>query len=126
IGLLLPAVQKVRESANRMSCQNNLKQLGLALHTFHDVNKHLPTSQNIGASLPRHGWPTFVLPYLEQEALFRKYNFTQNWFDPANVPVSSTALKVFACPSAASARLDDGPENSAAGTWKPFVPTTDY
>ncbi len=128
IGLLLPAVQKVRGAANRLSCQNNLKQLGLALHGFHDVNKHLPTSQNVGAGLPRHSWTAFVLPYLEQEALHRQYDFTKNWYDTANRTVSTTPLKGFQCPSAppAASRLDDKPENAAAGIWTPFVPASDY
>src|SRR4051812_46456951 len=76
IGLLLPAVQKVREAAYRLQCTNNLKQVGLALHGFHDVNKTLPTSQNVGPGKPRHSWTAFVLPYVEQQALYNSYDFS--------------------------------------------------
>src|SRR5260370_27861389 len=80
IGLLVPAVQKVREAANRTACANNLKNLGLALHNYHDVYRKFPPGA-VGpfASLPQfaglkhHGLGTYLLPYLEQDALFRKY-----------------------------------------------------
>jgi len=76
IGLLLPAVQKVRESASRMKCSNNLKQFGLACHTFHDVNGHFPPG---GDSIPagswwagqKGTWVTYTLPYMEQDNIFK-------------------------------------------------------
>src|SRR5437588_4856961 len=75
-GLLLPAVQKVREAANRMKCQNNLKQFGLACHSYHDVNGYLPPG---GATDPplswwsgaKGTWIVYTLPYMEQDNLFR-------------------------------------------------------
>ena len=71
IGLLLPAVQKVRAAAARTSCQNNLKQIGLALHNFHGANNYFPTSTRASATAPvRNAWTTFALPYLEQDADF--------------------------------------------------------
>lgn len=80
IGLLLPAVQKVREAAARSSCQNNLKQMALAAHNFHDVNAHLP----YGKSPPYPGAPVYarwsahsqLLPYLEQGNLYNLLDFT--------------------------------------------------
>src|SRR3954451_18730489 len=82
IGLLLPAVQKVREAAARMKCTNNLKQLGLGLHNFHDANGGVPpadTNKYNDPTPPRHCWTPFVMPYIEQEPLYRRYDFTVNW-----------------------------------------------
>ena len=80
IGLLLPAVQKVREAAARTQCQNNLKQLGLALHNFHDTNDVFPASgwTTAGPGNPAGkfvGWRPLTLPYIEQENLQKLYDF---------------------------------------------------
>src|SRR6516165_3706706 len=85
LGLLVPAVQKVRESAARLQCQNNLKQMGLALHNYHDAQQSLPpgyaavASYSDGATdtTPGWGWAVFVLPYLEQDNLYRQIDFRQ-------------------------------------------------
>ena len=73
IGLLLPAVQKVREAASRMKCQNNLKQLGVALHNYHDATGTFPAG---GTQSPAggygHSWWVMVLPYIEQDNMFRQ------------------------------------------------------
>jgi prepilin-type N-terminal cleavage/methylation domain-containing protein/prepilin-type processing-associated H-X9-DG protein len=108
IGLLLPAVQKVREAAARAKCSNNLKQLGLALHNFHDANGFLPpSSKNATAALPQlgipmnaqHGWPILILPYVEQDAMYRQYNMKLDWRHPANNPIVATRIKIMECPS---------------------------
>ncbi|VTR97549.1 DUF1559 family PulG-like putative transporter [Tuwongella immobilis] len=105
IGLLLPAVQKVREAAARMSCQNNLKQIGLAFHGYHDANNRFPTANTPAFSSSF----TEVLPYLEQENIGRRYNPALQPSDTtdadgdgfSNVSLGSTKLKTFICPSMA-------------------------
>ena len=127
IGLLLPAVQKVREAANRMSCTNNLKQLGLALHNYHDTYGCFPhgatrTTPTDGAGI---SWIPFIFPYIEQGNL--PYNFTKPYNDPVNdVTIGVTGktnnqniVKMLLCPSAppASDRLannNDAPTDYTA------------
>jgi prepilin-type N-terminal cleavage/methylation domain-containing protein len=103
IGLLLPAVQKVREAANRTACRNNLKQIGLALHNYHDVNDGFPAGYTITGSdnleLGGFGGFVYLLPYLEQEALWRQWDLNAKWYDPPNANLVGTQLKVFFCPS---------------------------
>src|SRR5690242_21827519 len=93
IGLLLPAVQKVREAAARTKCLNNLKQIGLALHNYHDANGAFPVGHEI-RNRPDAGhdnyyanWAILILPYVEQDALSRQYDNTKKNRDPANGPV---------------------------------------
>jgi prepilin-type N-terminal cleavage/methylation domain-containing protein/prepilin-type processing-associated H-X9-DG protein len=95
IGLLLPAVQKVRESAARIKCQNNLKQLGLAVHSYHDRTGKLPSSRT-----PANGpsWAVVILPYLEQSAAYDRWDVTRSYFIQA-AGVAEVKVSVYACPS---------------------------
>src|SRR5208282_2020612 len=79
IGLLLPAVQKVRESAARTKCSNNLKQIGLGLYNFESANGYLPSSYRPPNASVRYSWTPLVLPYLEQGNLVANYEETVNW-----------------------------------------------
>jgi prepilin-type N-terminal cleavage/methylation domain-containing protein/prepilin-type processing-associated H-X9-DG protein len=128
IGLLIPAVQKVREAANRMACANNLKQLGLALHGYHDANRKFPPGQ-VKGPLPEagvtnavnHGWGPFILPFIEQQPLYSQYRWDVKVADPLNLPVVLTQLKNFQCPSAEPNRFyTAGPTgNGACGDYAP-------
>ena len=100
LGLLLPAVQKVRESAAKTQCTNNLKQMGLACHNYHDVNNGLPPGYTATAAYPSTAagwsWAAYLLPYIEQDNVYRQINFNQPM---ETQPIIQTMLKVFICPS---------------------------
>jgi prepilin-type N-terminal cleavage/methylation domain-containing protein len=110
IGLLLPAVQKVREAAARTQCVNNNKQLGLAFHGFHGVTGWIPPAGVDTLGFPRWNVPAgvqhstlpFILPYIEQDALYRLYRWDLDWRHPTNQPVVNTLVKTFVCPSTPS------------------------
>jgi prepilin-type N-terminal cleavage/methylation domain-containing protein/prepilin-type processing-associated H-X9-DG protein len=95
IALLLPAVQKVREAANRMSCANNLKQIGLAMHHYHETTGSFPPG-----SVPNHAtWTIYLLPYIEQDNLYKQYNLDLPNIDDANAFVRTSLIKTYVCPS---------------------------
>lgn len=99
IGLLLPAVQRVRDAANRVKCQNNLKQMGLALHGYHDVYGVLPPGVHtgLGSMLSFH---VFILPHMEQVSLFRRFNFAATYDTAANLALGLDLVPSYQCPTA--------------------------
>jgi prepilin-type N-terminal cleavage/methylation domain-containing protein len=113
--LILPAVQAAREAARRSTCTNNLRQLGLAVQNHLESQKVFPaaaavysktTGRVINGPTPadidagvRHNWPTALLPYLEETAVHRSYNFNVGWNHNKNKPITITPLKVLQCPS---------------------------
>jgi prepilin-type processing-associated H-X9-DG protein/prepilin-type N-terminal cleavage/methylation domain-containing protein len=125
IGLFVPAVQKVRESASRLECQNHLKQLGLALHNYHDTAKCFPpglvTDQTLITNADATGF-TYLLPYLEQSNVQRLYNFDEPWFAPVNFRAVGTEVKLFYCPSNRTSGSID--LRAAAAEWGASLPPT--
>ena len=119
IGLLVPAVQKVREAASRTQCLNNLKQMGLALHGYHDAHGSFPAgfvSRTTGTwpggsndPVPEvgPGWSLFalMLPYVEQDNLFRSINVNLPIADPVNANARRSFVKLYACPSDTAPRI---------------------
>jgi prepilin-type N-terminal cleavage/methylation domain-containing protein/prepilin-type processing-associated H-X9-DG protein len=105
IALLLPAVQAVREAASRLQCYNNLKQIGLALHAYHDRVKHFPAGYVSGVTStgqetgPGWGWAAYLLDDLEQGNLKRQINFGLDVTHASNAGPRNQVLPVFFCPS---------------------------
>lgn len=102
--LLLPAVQAAREAARRMTCSNNLKQIALAFHNYHDVYNRLPAGYVADENgQPMHSWRVAILPYIDRADLFEQYNFDEPWDSPNNLRVAEQMPQVFRCPSAPDA-----------------------
>ena len=106
IGLLLPAVQKVREAAARAKCQNNLKQLGLAIHAYHDVNNTFP--RNYYRQVGGNAWEATsanvpLLPYIEQGPLFNQFEANKSNWGVTHDQLMNTRVSTFVCPSAPAA-----------------------
>lgn len=110
IALLVPAVQKVREAAARTQCENNLKQLGLAMHSYHDDNKKFPYLRS-GGGQNRHTWAILLLPYIEQQSVYDRYRMpiagvsmtdgfnNHSSTDPLMVALRESQIPGFFCPS---------------------------
>src|SRR5262245_746128 len=118
IALLLPAIQKVREAASRTKCTNNLRQLGVAMHNFESSRGGFPpcrTSVNPPPAIApkgQHTWAPFMFPYIEQQAVYDRYNFNVAWNDATdtskgttNSVVVTTPINLFLCPSAPAGRV---------------------
>ncbi|HJN10356.1 MAG TPA: DUF1559 domain-containing protein [Pirellulaceae bacterium] len=115
VALLLPAVQAAREAARRMSCSNNLKQIGLAMHNYHDTHKRFPSAEvhpvrangsmlcNAGAgrtwgSKPSH-WPMLLMPYIENQTVYDKLDFGRRWNHATNRQYHLNRYPILLCPS---------------------------
>jgi hypothetical protein len=100
IALLLPAVQQAREAARRAQCKNNLKQIALAMHNYHDSYGTFPPAVTYSADgQPMHSWRVLLLPFLDEVALHAQYNMNEPWNSPANSQLLSRMPKVYGCPS---------------------------
>ena len=131
IALLLPAVQQAREAARRTQCKNNLKQLGLALHNYHDTHGTFPFGWMAGNDLNVSCWGIMLLPYLDQGNLYNNWNSSVPAFNEAvalfqpatavqgNLNVIATPLAMYKCPSSTAKEKSDYtlPANSSWG-WR--------
>lgn len=117
LALLLPAVQKVRAAAYRVTCLNNLKQIGIACHHYHHDHGTLPPGgiewRPPGNTTNRQlAWSAFLLPYLEQDGVYRRVDLQQPFDSPANAPAAAQVIKVYLCPN--SRRMEPTVEGRGA------------
>ena len=105
IGLLLPAIHKVREAGNRISCANNLKQIGLAMHQYHNTNNRLPCSR---LSDLHATWAVLILPFVEQDNLYQQWNLPFPYYDQ-NKAARQTAVRALLLSDAAPRRRPHPP-----------------
>lgn len=101
VALLLPAVQAARDAARRASCTNNLRQIGVALTTYHDTYSKLPpaVTDNWGGSTQLHSWALLILPFVEETTLYSHYDFAAGLKADVNRPVVATPVSIYSCPS---------------------------
>lgn len=102
IGLLLPAVQSAREAGRQAKCRANLRQLGIALHSYHDSFGYFPT----GCSRKHLAWSVFILPYLDQEPLWRTIDMNATYTSESNREATSRVIPTYLCPSTARLEWD--------------------
>jgi hypothetical protein len=100
VGALLPAIQKIREAAARMQSNNNLKQIGLAIHAYHDVWGSFPTDRLDKNGKPILSWRVEILPFIEQENLYKQFKLDEPWDSAHNKVPSQTLVKTFMAPNA--------------------------
>jgi prepilin-type N-terminal cleavage/methylation domain-containing protein/prepilin-type processing-associated H-X9-DG protein len=134
VALLLPAVQAAREAARRTQCVNNLKQIGIAVHNYHDTFKTLPPGHINCGTFPNKCtggvnitgtwltmWSISILPFMEQTPLFDKYDGNLRNWDPVNVPVLQTFMPAYICPSDVNTRTLQAPA-SGPGSGVQYAP----
>jgi prepilin-type N-terminal cleavage/methylation domain-containing protein/prepilin-type processing-associated H-X9-DG protein len=123
IGLLVPAVQQVREAANRASCENNLRQIGIGLHSHHDTRKTLPPGgmqTGVNGTACYTNWAIEILPYIEQQPLYKMYNQLQLNTVAANNVVGQAFVPTYVCPSDQHPGLLEDPA-SGPGSGQPWM-----
>jgi prepilin-type N-terminal cleavage/methylation domain-containing protein len=123
VSLLLPAVQQAREAARRTECKNHMRQLGLALHMFHDTYRVFPASgwTTAGPGNPDGkfvGWRPLTLPYIEQANMHKLYDFKVNWWEGTNTTLAGVTVPVYLCPSAPTR---DGVTSAVAKSLRPAM-----
>jgi prepilin-type processing-associated H-X9-DG protein len=100
LALLLPAVQAAREAARRMQCSNNLKQIALAMHNYHDQYKAFPPAYTVDADGNKlHSWRTLLLPYFDNSGLYQTIDLSKPWDAPENQQLVTSNIPYFTCPS---------------------------
>ncbi|EAQ76921.1 DUF1559 domain-containing protein [Blastopirellula marina] len=128
IALLLPAVQQAREAARRMSCSNNLKQMGLATHNYHDTYKQFPNA-NCNSITSGGSFFTAILAFMEQGNAYDQYDFTLDNSDPYNVAVTGQKIEAYLCPSSPEHRevpSCDADNGRAPGNYAICVGSVNY
>ena len=114
VSLLLPAVQSAREAARQVACKNNLRQIGLALHTYQDVHKSLPTgcvewrAWRAPQTNRQIAWSALLLPFVEQQTLYATIDFSQPFDSARNAEAAKTRLSLYECPTADNRNLVRG------------------
>jgi len=134
ISLLLPAVQQAREAARRTQCRNNLKQLGLALHNYHDVHRSFPSGwiavdagvQSAHEGINGAGWGTMILPYIDQANLYQQFDANLAIENPANATFLDNSIAGFRCPSDQQPDTWKIEEEGAPGTVLATLPIANY
>lgn len=100
VALLLPAVESAKGASQRMQCSNNLKQIALAMHNYHEMYKALPPAYTVDEEGNKlHSWRTLILPFIEQDALYQQVDLTTAWDSPKNRHLSQVMIPVYCCPS---------------------------